>query len=549
MARGKRTEEDQMKLPALMHLARLGYAYLSPRGLPRDRETNILPGALARAVERINGAPLPAENLDRLMADLRTMAARDDLGEAFYRTLRDGWKGLRLIDFENPGRNDFRAIPELSCGSADASFRPDITLTVNGLPLALIEVKTRKQEKGIRAEYDRMRQRFCRAEFRPYLQEAQIWAFSNGREDDADRLLPDEGACFATAARGDFPLHRFRSLRPVLARSLPKRDRAEEARILADLGREDFPENPDNRARLSPDSPTHRMLTGLFAPEIFLLRLRYGIHYARKPGADGKEEKRKLLMNEESLRALTEARGKLRRGYRNWRLAGRGSAGENALICGIMEMIRQEMPGCRIYWVAANRKEMLAMADSLAALGMETGRRGRVRAEGPILMEPAEDAEAWLAGAEERDFKGRRVFFLPSPFPGDERMNRFRKRLRRADPGALMIRFARSAEPERTRNYTYLLCCADGTLYCGWTNDLERRVRTHNAGQGAKYTRSRRPVRLVYFEEHATREEAMRREWQLKQLTRARKEALIAAWQDPREEGTEKTDGTQNEGE
>ena len=61
------------------------------------------------------------------------------------------------------------------------------------------------------------------------------------------------------------------------------------------------------------------------------------------------------------------------------------------------------------------------MADSLAALGMETGRRGRVRAEGPILMEPAEDAEAWLAGAEERDFKGRRVFFLPSPFPGDQK--------------------------------------------------------------------------------------------------------------------------------
>ena len=76
-------------------------------------------------------------------------------------------------------------------------------------------------------------------------------------------------------------------------------------------------------------------------------------------------------------------------------------------------------------------------------------------------------------------------------------------------------------------NYTYMLQCGDGTYYTGWTNDLDRRLKAHNEGKGGKYTRSRRPVRLVYYEEHETKQEAMRREWEIKQLTRAGKEDLL----------------------
>lgn len=79
-------------------------------------------------------------------------------------------------------------------------------------------------------------------------------------------------------------------------------------------------------------------------------------------------------------------------------------------------------------------------------------------------------------------------------------------------------------------NYTYLLRCADSSLYCGWTNQLNRRVQTHNAGKGAKYTRSRRPVSLVYYEVFETKEEAMRREYAIKRLSKAEKEALVAAF-------------------
>lgn len=74
--------------------------------------------------------------------------------------------------------------------------------------------------------------------------------------------------------------------------------------------------------------------------------------------------------------------------------------------------------------------------------------------------------------------------------------------------------------------YTYIVKCADGTFYTGYTNDLDNRIKTHNEGKGAKYTRTRRPVELVYFEEYPTKEEAMSREWYIKQLTRSEKKEL-----------------------
>lgn len=75
--------------------------------------------------------------------------------------------------------------------------------------------------------------------------------------------------------------------------------------------------------------------------------------------------------------------------------------------------------------------------------------------------------------------------------------------------------------------YVYMLKCADGSLYTGYTNDLQKRVGVHNSGRGAKYTKSRLPVRLVYSEEHESKSSALKREAEIKKLTRAQKEKLI----------------------
>lgn len=75
--------------------------------------------------------------------------------------------------------------------------------------------------------------------------------------------------------------------------------------------------------------------------------------------------------------------------------------------------------------------------------------------------------------------------------------------------------------------YVYILLCSDGTLYTGWTTDVRKRVAAHNAGRGAKYTRSRRPVSLVYSEFCEDKSLALRREWEIKKLSRSEKEKLI----------------------
>ena len=81
---------------------------------------------------------------------------------------------------------------------------------------------------------------------------------------------------------------------------------------------------------------------------------------------------------------------------------------------------------------------------------------------------------------------------------------------------------------EMEMNYTYIVRCADGTHYTGWTNCLKKRLKAHNEGtNGAKYTKAKRPVSLVYYEGFDTKEEAMKREYQIKQLTRNQKLELI----------------------
>ena len=76
-------------------------------------------------------------------------------------------------------------------------------------------------------------------------------------------------------------------------------------------------------------------------------------------------------------------------------------------------------------------------------------------------------------------------------------------------------------------NWVYILECSDGSYYTGWTNDLDKRIKTHNKGKGAKYTRARLPVKLIYFEEFEDKIEAMRRERNIKKMTRKQKEEMV----------------------
>lgn len=82
-------------------------------------------------------------------------------------------------------------------------------------------------------------------------------------------------------------------------------------------------------------------------------------------------------------------------------------------------------------------------------------------------------------------------------------------------------------------NYVYIIKCGDGSLYTGWTNNLEKRFKKHSEGKGAKYTRGRGPLELVYFEIFEDKKDAMKREYAIKKLKREDKEKLVEGFQMP----------------
>ena len=519
---GIRKEDLIMKIPALLRLSRLGYVWL-PRGERRtDRDTNILPDVLACALERINGRALPPEDLARLMASLRDLLDLPDLGFAFYRTLRDGWEGWRLLDASHPRRNLFHMASELPCVRGSLRFRPDITLFVNGLPLAMIEVKTGDVPKGIRAEYDRMRCRFRAGAFRRFLQCAQIWVFSDGRPTSEDRLLPQEGSFYATGAESDFPVRSFREKRPGSLDRLPPADPETVRAILSAHGLSRLPRG--FRAAAS-GKELFPLLDGLFAPERFLFLLRYGIHYVPEPGDAGSQVRAKRLLASEQFFALWDLHGKLNRGFRSSVLFQGGAAGGPAFISALVSLLRDLKPDA-VFCLPSLTDVPSSLRDQIRAAlaepgNLPAGRPGSLRLLSPDMLTPPR-LRAFCA----ESASSERIYFLSEGEGDYGRRAPLARRLLRSDPRCAVITL-RSRISREGSNYTYLLECADGTYYCGWTNDLDRRVRSHNEGRGAKYTRSRRPVRLVYSERFATREEAMSREWHLKRLSRAEKEKLI----------------------
>ena len=139
-------ENTRVKIPALLHLTRLNYSYLSLKEATWDQSTNIFHEVFHSSISAIN-PNATTEDIDRLLQEITLMLGNEDLGKAFYERLTQT-SGLKLIDFENFDTNSFHVVTELTYKNGDDEFRPDITLLVNGLPLIFIEVKKPNNRDG-----------------------------------------------------------------------------------------------------------------------------------------------------------------------------------------------------------------------------------------------------------------------------------------------------------------------------------------------------------------------------------------------------------------
>ncbi|WP_236633475.1 type I restriction endonuclease [Helicobacter pylori] len=183
-------EITRVQIPALMHLARLGYDFIPIKDEPKlDTATNILTDSFTKSFERLN--PNPTKNAKDVLAEMKKRLNYDDLGKSFYEYLLKSEN--QIIDFDNPNNNLYEMMAELPY----KSFRPDITLFINGLPLVNIEVKQPYAEKGIKEEKVRHTKRYENPENKVFCNLAQIWLFSDNLPYDENN--PDQGAFYSAS--------------------------------------------------------------------------------------------------------------------------------------------------------------------------------------------------------------------------------------------------------------------------------------------------------------------------------------------------------------
>ena len=280
-------EDSRVKVPALLHLTRLGYRYLSLKEPRWDTRNNIFPELFESALMRINPDLRPAD-VPGLLDEINLELQNEDLGRAFHRHLT-ARSGVRLFDFDNLANNSYHVITELPFENGEDSFRPDITLLVNGMPLAFIEVKKRMNPGGVLEERQRMDRRHANPKFRHFFNLVQLMVFSNNMEYDDGQFEPVQGAFYAASTYGDAQFNYFREERPTeLAAAFGELDESVEDAILTDTNLVAIKGTPEFERNKSADSPTHRLLTSLFSRERFAFILQYAFAWLKWEGGTEK---------------------------------------------------------------------------------------------------------------------------------------------------------------------------------------------------------------------------------------------------------------------
>ena len=322
-------ENSRVKIPALIHLTRLDYSYLSLKQYKGGicPETNIFKSIFREGVNRINGESLSERDIDRLLEELTIKLSNDDLGRAFYKALLNGIDGLRLIDLEDETHNTYHVVTELTYRNGDDEFRPDITLLINGMPLAFIEVKKPNNRDGIIAEHTRINSRFSKKLFRKFVNITQLMVFSNNMEYDDSEVEPIEGAFYATGSYEKLFFNRFREEDTQIHTTIKPIDTQKEEAILKDNNLVSIKGTNEYVTNLNEVTPTNRILTSLFSHKRFLKLLKYGFAYVERTDKNGIKSLQKHVMRYPQFFATLAIEQKLDSGIKHgiiWHTQGSG---------------------------------------------------------------------------------------------------------------------------------------------------------------------------------------------------------------------------------
>ena len=369
-------ENSRVKIPAIAHLTRLGYIYRPLKQYKGEicPDTNIFRGLLHNAVNQLNGRKLSVSEVDHLIEELTIKLANDDLGRAFYKILLDGIDGLRIIDLDDTSRNTYHVVTELPYRNGDDEFRPDITLLINGLPLAFIEVKKPNNRDGIIAEHKRINSRFEKKTFRRFANITQIMVFSNNMEYDDSEVEPITGAFYASSSYEKLFFNRFREEEPQIQTMIPVLQEDAEELILRDNNLVSIRGTKEYQTNLSELTPTNRILTSLFLPVRFLKLLKYGFAYVERTDKDGIKTLQKHIMRYPQFFATLAIEKKLDAGIKHGIIWHTQGSGKTALAFHNVRYLRdyyQRQGKITKFYFIVDRLDLLTQAgDEFTARGL-----------------------------------------------------------------------------------------------------------------------------------------------------------------------------------
>ena len=276
-------ENTRVKIPAILHLCRLGYKYISLKDAKWNIETNIFVDIFSESIKKIN-TDVDDKDIQRLYDKISLALDNEDLGKQFYEILLS--HKIKLIDFDNFENNSFHVVTELTCKNDEDEFRPDITLLINGMPLVFIEVKKPNNKEGIIAERNRINVRFQNKKFRKFINITQLLVFSNNMGYDDDSIDQIEGAYYSSTSTKKAIFNAFKEDKSVevldLDKILQEPDENVENFILSDNNLNVIKHSPEFIINKDPQSPTNKIITSLFSKDRLATLLKYGIAYVKE---------------------------------------------------------------------------------------------------------------------------------------------------------------------------------------------------------------------------------------------------------------------------
>lgn len=372
----KHNENSRVKIPALVHLTRLGYEYLSLKDYQGEihTDTNIFVEIFRNSISHINGKTLSEHDAAALISELSVKLSNEDLGKAFYNILLNGINGIRLIDFEDSSRNTYHVVTELTYRNGDDEFRPDIILLINGMPLSFVEVKKPNNKDGIIAEHNRINSRFSRKVFRRFVNITQLMVFSNNMEYNDSDVEPIEGAFYASSSYEKLFFNRFREEDPVILTAIPAIDDTKADFILKDNNLVSIKGTNEYITNLSELSPTNRIITSLFSHKRFLMLLRYGFAYVERSDKNGIKTLQKHVMRYPQFFATLAIEKKLNEGAQHGIIWHTQGSGKTALAFHNVRYLRdyyQKQGKIAKFYFIVDRLDLLTQAsEEFAARGL-----------------------------------------------------------------------------------------------------------------------------------------------------------------------------------